>query len=404
MAERSDVTRSWAYALVFAGALLLVAALLLPTFLLNRLEKTPLDLRITTIAVTDGSTGSVAETASVLTPSAKYKVDENVPLVSQRFLTTEEPSNADKVTIQAGSSLRRTDVTGNTGLLTATVDRVTLDRKSGEAIQDPVGSIQTDADGAFTEVEHHGLLWRFPFDTEKKTYDFFDLNIRTANPIDFVEETEINGTKVYKFQQTIAPTKVSDHVDSPINRVTKTVENWDIAPKAGETPETPVTMDRYYTNVRTIWVEPRTGTVIKGSEAPHQYFARDANSGVEKTLLNGELAYDEETVENQIHTAKDATDTISLVSRTVPIILGVLGILALLAGLFLGLRGKPSAGGRRRAGSGPSGVPAVTTPEADDEPATEVFERPNLDPATDVIRRPDIDPPTEEIRRPNLEK
>ncbi|MBJ8347720.1 DUF3068 domain-containing protein [Antrihabitans sp. YC2-6] len=392
MAEGSDTRRPWAFLLLFFGALLLVAAVLLPTYALGQLKKTPLDLRITTIAETQGKTGTVADAKSLLNTAAKLKVDEQVPIISQRFLTVEEPSNADEFTVQAGSTLRRTDVTGNTGLLTASVDLVTLDRKTGEALAEPIGSIQTDFEGPFVPVEHKGLLWRFPFDTEKKSYDYFDLNTRETNPIDYIEETEINGTKVYKFQQTIAPTKMADHVQSPVNSVTKSAENWGVEPNPGQAPDAPITMDRYYTNIRTIWVEPETGTVIKGSEEPHQYFARDANREPEKSLLKAALTYNEETIESQIERAKDGTDQLSLIGRTIPIVLGIVGILLLIAGLVLGLRGGSNTVGRRRANGGPSGYqPAGGAAPDYSTDRTEEIPRQNLDGQTDVIRRPNLE-------------
>src|SRR5512146_3279990 len=111
MAERSGPSRILALVLVGLGAFLLVAAILIPTYTVPRLEKTPLDLEVTTVST---GTGSVLNAASLA--AGRAQVDENVNLVSQRFVTTEEPSNADDITVQAGQTLRRTDKQGDTGL------------------------------------------------------------------------------------------------------------------------------------------------------------------------------------------------------------------------------------------------------------------------------------------------
>ena len=42
----------------------------------------------------------------------------------------------------------------------------------------------------------------------------------------------------------------------------------------GETAPT-VTVPRFYDNLRTVWVEPVTGVIVKGQEVQHQVF-RDA--------------------------------------------------------------------------------------------------------------------------------
>jgi hypothetical protein len=68
MAERSRSGRTLAYILVGLGAFLIVAALLLPTYSVNQLAKTPLDLEITTVATTPEGGGEVLN-ATTLTGS-----------------------------------------------------------------------------------------------------------------------------------------------------------------------------------------------------------------------------------------------------------------------------------------------------------------------------------------------
>ncbi|WP_072688948.1 DUF3068 domain-containing protein [Rhodococcus marinonascens] len=346
MAERSGPSRILACILVGLGAFLLAVAILIPTYTVGKLEKTPLDLEVTTIAT---GTGSVLDSASLLAGSAQ--VDTNVPLVSQRYVTTEEPSNSEVVTLQAGQTLLRTDKQGDTGLLNAIVDRSTIDRKTSMPTNDPVGTIQADADQPAQEVPRDGLQYKWPFNAEKKSYPYFDLNSRATQDIDFVEETEINGLKVYHYSQTIDPVDLSVAVGSPTDKLELPADAWGVP---GGT--LPVTMTRWYTNVRDVWVEPETGVVIRGQEQMHQYYARNQDRP-EIDVLNVTLPFDEQTIESQIGQAKDGMDTINTFGRTVPIIAGVLGIIALIAGLVLGLRG------------GRSEAPAPTTGDDDVPPS-----------------------------------
>ena len=130
------------------------------------------------------------------------EVDTDVPLVSQRFLTSEDPSDASKVTLQAGQTLRRTDKQGDTGLLTAD-DRPGDHRpRHRHAVDDPSARSRSRRASQREEVAAHRAAVPFPFGTEKKILPVLrSQRARATKDIDFVEETEINGMKVYHFSQ-----------------------------------------------------------------------------------------------------------------------------------------------------------------------------------------------------------
>ncbi|MFI8565401.1 DUF3068 domain-containing protein [Rhodococcus sp. NPDC078407] len=377
MAERSGQSRILALVLIGLGAFLVVAAILIPTYTVSSLEKTPLDLEVTTVSTGEGS---VLERTSLA--AGRVVVDQNVPIVSQRFVTVEEPSDADIITVQAGTTLRRTDKQADTGLLSATVDRVTLDRKSSMPVENPIGTIQVAGDTPAEEVAHTGLQYKFPFDAEQKSYPYFDINTRQAQDIDFVEETEINGTPVYMYRQTVGPVDLSTVANLPTNKVTLPADTWGV-----EGGTAPVTMTRWYENTRTLWVEPETGVIVKGEEQLHQYYAREAGQP-EVDVLNAPLTFDENTVEFQIQQAKDGQDRLSLFGRTVPIVAGILGVISLIAGVFLLMRSGGNGGHRQPARTDNTPRP---TPGGGTAPAPSS----NRDWTTDR---------TEEIPRTNLNK
>ncbi|MEU1425478.1 DUF3068 domain-containing protein [Nocardia sp. NPDC005746] len=347
MALSAGTRRTVACVLVGLGAMLLVAAIMIPTYTVSRLAKTPLDLEITTVATNPqtGAPSEVLDSKSLTSTTGSAKVDQNVPLVSQRFLTVENPSDASEMTIQAGQTLRRTDKQGDTGLLTASIDRVTVDRKTGEPVESvdggPNGAIAVTVDkkgeSVMDPVQHVGLQYRFPIGTEKKTYPYFDLNTRKTYDAAYVEESEINSLKVYHFQMTAPVTDLSTVANSPTNKLTLPAAKW------GVEGDGDVTMARFYTNVRDLWVEPDTGTVIKGQEQIHLFYARTGDKP-EVTALKSTLVFDENTIESQISVAKENIDKLSLYGRTLPIILGVVGLLFLIAGIVLGLLGKNGDG------------------------------------------------------------
>lgn len=339
MALGAGTKRTVACVLVGLGTLLIVAALMIPTYAMSQLAKTPLDLEITTVATNrQDAPSEVLDSKSLLSGSGPAKVDAKVPLVSQRFLTVEDPSDKSEMTIQAGQTLRRIDKQGDTGLLTATVDRVTIDRHSGMPVDsDPNGSVavtvNTKGESVADPVQHTGLQYRFPIGTEKKNYPYFDINVRKSSDMRFVDESEINDLKVYHFQQKVPATDLAKVSNSPTNKLTFPADKWGV-----EGGKSDVTMDRFYSNTRDVWVEPQTGTIIKGSELLHIYYARAADKP-EVTALQTTLVFDDNTVNSQISVAKQNMDKLSLYGRILPIVLGVVGVIALIVGLVLGLLG-----------------------------------------------------------------
>ncbi|MGA6203390.1 DUF3068 domain-containing protein [Nocardia testacea] len=388
MALSAGTRRTVACVLVGLGALLIVAALMIPTYTVSKMAKTPLDLEITTVAVNQKDQESLVLDSSSLTAEGRSaEVNKNVPLVSQRFLTVEDPSDADEMTIQAGNTLRRIDKSGDTGVLTAYVDRVTIDRKTGEPVAtDPNGSIAitTNAKGESLAdpVQHTGLQYRFPIGTEKKTYPYFDVLARTTTDMVFQEETEINGTKVYHFRQQVPVTRLADVSKAPTNKLELPAAKWGV-----EGGEEPVTMYRFYGNTRDVWVEPETGTIVKGGEQLNIFYSRTADK-VEVPALKANMVFDTDTVESQLAVAKDNIDKLSLFGRVLPIVFGIVGVLALIAGLVLGITG--GRGGQPARPTGPARRPTGGSSVAGsaDAPTTTLPRTGNADAPTETIKLP----------------
>src|SRR5690349_21871684 len=111
------------------GAALLIAALLLTTYTKGKIAKIPLNLDTT--LVSDG-TATAFDPESLV--AEKFSVDRNVPVAMQQQVSVESPSNAEVVTLQVGSTLRRTDRQKDSGLLLAMVDTVTMNRSTALAV------------------------------------------------------------------------------------------------------------------------------------------------------------------------------------------------------------------------------------------------------------------------------
>ncbi len=235
-------------------------------------------------------------------------------------------------------------------------ERVVLDAHTGEAVRwNPSGN---DNSGEYiaTTLEkedrlkpdpdtplfkgHEGLVLKFPFGTEKKTYQFWDTTLRKAFPIQFKKETKLDGLKVYMFEQEVPKQNVP--LAKPLLVPGSLVD---------EPGRDSVEVQRTYQNTRTLWVEPITGAIIKGKE---QQLATIAYDGQDKlTATQVTIAYDDATVTKNV---KGATENghaeggyqskaaqLNLIAVWVPLVSLILGLLLLALVGFLQLRARPES-------------------------------------------------------------
>ena len=247
------------------------------------------------------------------------------------------------------------------------LERMVLDAKTGEAVQ---WKPANKADGEFMSTEfdddeakdynddegptdgrpeftgHQGLVLKFPFNTQKKEYQFWESNTRKAWPITFEKEEKIDGLNTYKFTQEVPVTKIFTFAAFP-------------GAKAGEPSKPSVPVDRDYKSTRTIWVEPVTGAIIKAAD--HQVSTLQYNGQAVMTATDATFTYNDDTVKKNVSGGKgpDGRDDgdykskaaqLTLLKTTVPVITLILGIALVALAAFLQTRRAPA---RRRAGTAP---------------------------------------------------
>ena len=342
--NRASMLRLVALAVMGLGAALLTAALLLTTYTAGKIEKIPLTIDKTLVS---GGTGTALDPASL--SATRFVIDTDVPLISQQAITVETPANAQVVTFQVGTSVRRTDRQQDSGLLLAMVDTVTLDRRTAEAVSDderPGGSVQKprtfedDTPSTNIALPHEGLTYRFPFNTEKKSYPFFDAIAQKPFDANYDGEDDVNGLSTYRFTQNVGydadgkivdPIKYASLYDrNEEGEVTARAELWGLP---GD-PYEPITMTRFYAAQRTFWVDPVTGVIVRSEEHANHYYARDPLQP-EMALADYKVTSTEQTVESQVATARDERDRVALWSRILPISFAAAGLVALIgAGLL----------------------------------------------------------------------
>ena len=343
--NRAVGLRIAACVLMGLGAALLIASLLLTTYTSGRIAKVPLDIDTTLVS---NGTGTALDPASLL--GEKFVISKNVPIAMQRQISVESPANADVVTLQAGTTVRRTDKQQDNGLLLALIDTVTMDRRTALAVSsdgNPGGSVQkprTIEDQSvptLIPLSHQGLTYRFPFDTEKKTYQMFDPIAQKAYDANFQGEDDVNGLTAYKFTQNVGydadgklvePVKYASLFEkSEDSQVSARAVLWGV--QAAD-PEELITMQRYYAAQRTFWVDPVSGTIVKEKDHGFHYYSRDALKP-EVTFADFTLTSTESTVESQVAAAHAERDKLALWDRILPISFLALGLVTLFGGLAL---------------------------------------------------------------------
>ena len=155
----------------------------------------------------------------------------------------------------------------------------------------PDGSIQRYSDRPAETVAHDGLQLKFPFHVQRKSYPYFDTSARRSKLIDYSADESIDGLSVYHFHQVVDPVDTGGKLTLPGTY-------WGI-----DTPDQ-VTMHRFYTGERDLWVEPVTGAIVKGQQHVRQYYARTANDPAAVTIFDITPRFDDRTISEQVAQAK----------------------------------------------------------------------------------------------------
>ena len=290
-----------AWLALFFGAFLLVTAGLALFWAPGAAERTPLDV--------DTHTHLTGE-ADKLNPATGEL--EHVP-VTYTSLTRVDPDKSDgKVVAFVNTKCVNIDENDppeclestDDRLITNSIDTFATDRHTALAVNDP----KYLADDA---VAHEGLVNKWPFNAEKKTYPYWDGTLGHAVDAVYVGTRDIDGLETYEYDVTVPPTQA------------EILEG---------------TEGTYSFDAKT-WVDPRTGSIID------QDGGRVLQLEDGTTVLDIRVAYTDETVQTNVDDAKANRRSLDLITKVVPPAAGVIGVLSLVAGALLLRRARRPKGG-----------------------------------------------------------
>jgi hypothetical protein len=152
---------------------------------------------------------------------------------------------------------------------------------------------------------HEGVVNKFPFDTEKKDYPYWDGTVGRAVDAKYVGEEQIKGIDTYKFEVKL--------VDEPI--------------EIGEG------IEGTYTDTKTIYIEPKTGAIQHQVDDQQRYLTDGTQ------VLDLQIRFTDEQIQTFADDAESNMGRLTLITRTIPVIGFSGGVLFLLVGLVL-LRGR----------------------------------------------------------------
>jgi hypothetical protein len=308
------MARRVGFVLVFLGLFLLFFALVERVYAYPRLKKAPLDQYSQPVATGTGSYFNRSPD--------KLREITGAQLKNVRTVRGDVKAGSDEVAVW--DSFNSTVDTADQGVITATQERIALDRVTAQSVQ-----------CCGENPRHQGLTLKFPFDTRKTTYQFWDAPAQRALPAAFTRTERINGVSVYRFEQHIDQLDIGDQ---------------DIPGTLAGQPDTPsVQTDVIYSNVKTLWVEPATGLIVKAQQDVTQVLRTPGGENV-LTLIDAVLTYDEATVDANADDAAKGVNQLRILGTILPVAALALGLIALAAGLVL-LRspeGRRVARGERR--------------------------------------------------------
>ncbi len=301
------------YILLGLGAFLLVLAPLARFYMYPNLAKAPLDVFSKGTSTGDATVFSIADLAEVQTT-----------ISSTRTTRGDVEASTDDLAVY-DSFVNTANAEGET--LTATVERVAFDRFTGVADPDFESTVDT-GEGA-EPVQYEGQVFKMPFDAQQTDYPWWDGSVQAAVPMVFEAVEDINGLRTYKYVQTIEPTQIAE-LDVPGDLV--------------GSDEPAETIDRIYSNVTTIWVEPNTGAVIKGQTDQDSYGELDGERVL--TITQGEIGYSEEAIQANVDEYGPLGSQLNLIKNVIPVWGAIAGVVLLIIG---GLLVWTSTSSRKRA-------------------------------------------------------
>lgn len=287
--------RGFGIGLTVLGGFLVTLALLAQFWAPGQLMKTPLDIDSTTrlsgtAELSDGTGGTdeFPVKAFSVTRADSERSDSGVVVFQNSSCLVKDEGGLDGC-VSADDAQER--------LLSASTDAFATDRRTAEAVNDP--QYLPPSAG-----EKQGLVNKWPFEAEKKTYQYWDGFAGQPVEATYQGTETYDGLEVYVYNTVVqdVPIEISSGVQGT------------------------------YSTDKTFWIEPTTGTIVNQFENQQRLDA-DGNT----FLALSDFGFTDDQVASNADDAGGNASSLKLVTSTVPLIGWIVGVPALLIGIALQL-------------------------------------------------------------------
>lgn len=285
--------------LTVLGGFLVALAVLAQFWAPGQLMKTPLDVDSTTrldgtAELSDGAGGTneFPVKAFSVTHADSERSDGDVVVFQNSSCLVKDEGEIDEC-VSASDPEER--------LISASTDDFATDRRTAMAVSDPKYLPPSAED-------KEGLINKWPFETEKKDYPYWD---GFAGEVDATYEgtEEVDGVEVYVYRTLVTdiPIEVTDGVRGT------------------------------YSTDKTLWIEPTTGTIV------NQFERQERLDEEGNPFLILDFGFTDEQIADNAEEAGSNASSLNLIKSTVPLVGYLVGIPALLIGIALQLMRRRSA-------------------------------------------------------------
>jgi hypothetical protein len=285
------------------GAFLILVAVLLPTWVVGQVVKFPLS-EYETATLRASNASYFSETALTertgVTMEATYTIKGN----SSTAVWNEYSYVYDLTNHQAVQQMTRT---------------FAFNRRTGQLVDCCGASVN-----GVTSVRQTGLVgYVFPFGTQKQTYQVFDTTLKKTMPFVYSGTADVNGIQAYEFVENVPPTQTTS-VTLPGSFVKSTAAS--------------VTLGEYDAEHLIYYVDPETGALVDVNEQQSTTLRTSATAAPSLVAFDADLIATPASVTQIVALDNKGRNELSLLQTVLPLVLGIVGAVALIAGIFLSLR------------------------------------------------------------------
>jgi len=280
------------------GALLFVVGLLVHFYVAPTLAVAPMDQ--------ESVTRLEAKNATVFDTSVLAPITTDLSIESRTVGDVKASEKAPGDTIVWHNN---TTITSADGVVRSqSSKRAAFDAKTAVASTWGDNWYETTA-GDRAEVTRSGLMYKFPFGTDKKTYQVWDDTLGAAVATNFTRTAKVEGTEVYLFENQVPSTVIGSR-ELP-------------ASLFGLTQAADVPADVNYQNRTTYYVEPVTGAIVNQISDTKSSFSYD---GTEVVTTEAHIEYTPAQVKDMMKLLGSQPTLLSLANGFLPWLIVVIGL------------------------------------------------------------------------------